>query len=122
MLKVLIVEDSPSQRELMISSLICNNYQVIAVENAMHGMELAVKEKPDVIITDITMDGMSGFEFCRLLRIHPSTRYIPVIACTTRNRNLDRLWAKKQGIDLYITKPYSQENIVQAVKIITNCY
>ena len=74
------------------------------------------KEKPDVIITDITMDGINGFEFCRLLKVYPDTENIPIIACTARDRDLDRFWGQKQGIDVYITKPYSQDEIVNAIE------
>ncbi|WP_309732104.1 response regulator [Chamaesiphon sp. OTE_75_metabat_556] len=116
MKKVLVVEDSQSERELITLYLEQNNYQVIAANNAEDGMELAAKQQPDVIITDITMEGINGFEFCRLLKVYPDTEKIPVIACTARDRELDRMWGQKQGIDLYITKPYSQEELIQAIE------
>ncbi len=118
MKKVLVVEDSQSERELITLYLEQNNYQVIAANNAEDGMELAAKQQPDVIITDITMEGINGFEFCRLLKVYPDTEKIPVIACTARDRELDRMWGQKQGIDLYITKPYSQEELIQAIESI----
>ena len=79
-------------------------------------MELAANQKPDVIVTDITMDGINGFEFCRLLKVYPDTEKIPIVACTARDRNLDRMWGQKQGIDVYITKPYSQADLISAIK------
>jgi two-component system, chemotaxis family, response regulator PixH len=118
MKKVLVVEDSQSERELITLYLEQNNYQVIAASNAEDGMELAAKQQPDVIVTDITMEGINGFEFCRLLKVYPDTEKIPVIACTARDRELDRMWGQKQGIDLYITKPYSQEELIQAIESI----
>jgi two-component system, chemotaxis family, response regulator PixH len=120
MKKVLVVEDSQSERELITLYLTNNNYQVIAASNAADGMELAAQEQPDVIITDITMEGMSGFEFCRLLKVYPDTEKIPVIACTARDREMDRMWGQKQGIDLYITKPYTQEELVKAIESVTS--
>jgi two-component system, chemotaxis family, response regulator PixH len=120
MKKVLVVEDSQSERELITLYLTNNNYQVIAASNAADGMELAAKQQPDVIITDITMEGMSGFEFCRLLKVYPDTEKIPVIACTARDREMDRMWGQKQGIDLYITKPYTQEELVQSIESVTS--
>jgi two-component system, chemotaxis family, response regulator PixH len=119
MKKVLVVEDSQSERELITLYLEKNNYQVISANNAEDGMELAAKQQPDVIITDITMEGINGFEFCRLLKVYPDTEKIPVIACTARDRELDRMWGQKQGIDLYITKPYSQEELVNAIESVT---
>jgi two-component system, chemotaxis family, response regulator PixH len=116
MTKILVVEDSQSEMELITLFLENNGYQVISANNAEDGMELAAKEKPDVIITDITMDGINGFEFCRLLKVYPDTQQIPIVACTARDRDLDRMWGQKQGIDVYITKPYSSEELVNAVK------
>ena len=116
MKKILVVEDSQSERDLITLYLEQNNYQVISTSNAADGMELAAKEKPDVIVTDITMDGVNGFEFCRLLKVYPDTEHIPIIACTARDRDLDRFWGQKQGIDVYITKPYSQVDLINAIE------
>lgn len=118
--KILIVEDSESQRELMIYLLESINYRVIYADNAADGMELAATQKPDAIVTDITMEGINGFEFCRLLKTYPDTQQIPIIACTARDRDLDRLWGQKQGIDIYITKPYSQADLIDAIKSVLN--
>jgi two-component system, chemotaxis family, response regulator PixH len=116
MRKILIVEDSQSERDLITLYLKNNNYQVISTNNAEDGMELAAKDKPDVIITDITMEGINGFEFCRLLKVYPDTSQIPIIACTARDRDLDRFWGQKQGIDVYITKPYSEQDLITAIE------
>jgi two-component system, chemotaxis family, response regulator PixH len=117
---ILVIEDSQSQRELIISYLENNYYRVFSTDNAADGMELAVEQKPDLIITDITMEGINGFEFCRLLKTYPDTQQIPIIACTARNSDLDRLWGQKQGIDVYVTKPYSEEDLINAIKQIIN--
>ncbi|WP_310489710.1 response regulator [Chamaesiphon sp. VAR_69_metabat_338] len=119
MKKILIVEDSQSERELTALYLQNHNYQVISASNADDGMELAAKEQPDAIVTDITMEGINGFEFCRLLKVYPDTEKIPVIACTARDRDLDRMWGEKQGIDFYITKPYSQAELITAIESAT---
>jgi two-component system, chemotaxis family, response regulator PixH len=120
MKKILIVEDSQAERELITLYLQNNNYQVIAAANAEDGMELAAKQQPDVIITDITMDGINGFEFCRLLKVYPDTSKIPIVACTARDRDLDRMWGQKQGIDVYITKPYSEADLITAIESVVN--
>ena len=116
MTKILVVEDSRSEMELITLYLQEKGYEVVSANNATDGMELAAKEQPDAIITDITMDGINGFEFCRLLKVYPDTEKIPIIACTARDRDLDRLWGQKQGIDVYITKPYSQAEIISAIE------
>jgi two-component system, chemotaxis family, response regulator PixH len=119
MKKILVVEDSQSERDLITLYLQNNNYQVIAASNAEEGMELAAKERPDAIVTDITMEGINGFEFCRLLKVYPDTEKIPVIACTARDREMDRMWGQKQGIDFYITKPYSPAELMSAIESAT---
>ena len=116
MTKILIVEDTPSEMQLMTLYLRDNGYQVVSANNAIDGLELVAKEKPDVVITDVVMEGMNGFEFCRTLKKNPETEGIPVIACTSRSQDLDKLWGKKQGVNVYVTKPYSQDDIVNAVK------
>ena len=116
MKKILVVEDSQSEIDLITVYLEQNNYQVISASNAADGMELAAQEKPDVIVTDITMEGVNGFEFCRLLKVYPDTEHIPIIACTARDRDMDRFWGQKQGIDVYITKPYSQVDLIKAIE------
>jgi two-component system, chemotaxis family, response regulator PixH len=116
MTTILVIEDSQSQRELLILHLENNHYQVISTDNAEDGMELAAKQQPDLIITDITMDGINGFELCRLLKAYPDTAQIPIIACTARDRDLDRFWGQKQGIDIYLTKPYSEAELIEAIE------
>ncbi|WP_309741413.1 MULTISPECIES: response regulator [unclassified Chamaesiphon] len=118
MIKILVVEDSQSERELITLLLQNNNYEVIATNNAEDGIELAVKHQPDAIVTDITMEGINGFEFCRLLKVYPDTEEIPIIACTARDRDLDRMWGQKQGIDFYLTKPYSEADLLKAIEAV----
>ncbi|MCY7368615.1 MAG: response regulator [Chamaesiphon sp.] len=120
MVKVLVVEDTPSEMKLMTLYLKDNGYQVVSANNAKDGLNLVDKEKPDVVITDVVMEGMNGFEFCRILKRNPDTSKIPVIACTSRDQDLDKLWGKKQGVDVYVTKPYSQDDIINAVKSVAN--
>jgi two-component system, chemotaxis family, response regulator PixH len=119
MVKILVVEDTPSEMQLMTLYLKDNGYQVISANNAKDGLDLVNSEKPDVVITDVVMEGMNGFEFCRVLKKNPETEQIPVIACTSRSQNLDKMWGKKQGVDVYVTKPYSQEDIIDAVKSVS---
>jgi two-component system, chemotaxis family, response regulator PixH len=120
MVKILVVEDTPSEMKLMTLYLKDNGYQVISTDNAKDGLAMVDKEKPDLVITDVVMEGMNGFEFCRTLKKNPDTEKIPVIACTSRSQDLDKIWGKKQGVDVYVTKPYSQEDIINAVNSVSN--
>ena len=68
-----------------------------------------------MVITDLVMPGMSGLEMCRAIKKVAITK-VPVIACTSKNQELDRLWGMKQGVDVYLTKPFTKEEILQAVR------
>lgn len=113
---ILIVEDTLSEMELMSHYLRESGYSVINAVSAREALNIAVEKRPDVIVTDIVMPGMSGFELCRNLKKHPATERVPVIICTSKNQEIDRLWGMKQGADAYITKPFTREQLVRAIK------
>lgn len=113
---ILIVEDSPSELELMSHYLKESGYEVIKATGAKEAIEKAVLHQPDVIITDVVMPGMSGFELCRSLKRNQATQEVPVVICSSKNQEIDRLWAMKQGADAYVTKPYTREQLLRAIK------
>lgn len=116
MVKILVVDDSNSERELIGNYLVEDGYKVIAAGDAKIALEKTHSENPDVIITDVVMPGMNGFELCRSLKKDPATKAIPIVVCTSKNQELDRLWGMKQGADVYVTKPFTKEDIIRAVK------
>jgi len=118
MVTILVVEDTPSERELMSHYLRERWYTVINAVSAQEALSKAIDQKPDVIITDVVMPGMSGFELCRSLKKHPVTEKVPIIICTSKNQEIDRLWGMKQGAEAYLTKPFTREQLVRAVKAI----
>lgn len=113
---ILIVEDTLSEMELISHYLRESGYSVISAVSAREALKIAVEKRPDVIVTDIVMPGMSGFELCRNLKKNPVTERVPVIICTSKNQEIDRLWGMKQGADAYITKPFTREQLVRAIK------
>lgn len=116
---ILIIEDSLSEMELMSHYLRESGFLVLNATGAKQGLEVALEQKPNVILTDVVMPGMSGFELCRSLKKNPETKKIPIIICTSKNQEIDRLWGMKQGADAYITKPFSREHLIQSVKSIS---
>ena len=118
MVKILVVEDSVSERELITSFLKEGGYTVISANNAKSALEFVSQQKFDAVITDVVMPGMNGFELCRSIKKNPETKNIPIIACTSKNQELDRLWGMKQGVDHYITKPFTREDIIRAIKVL----
>lgn len=113
---VLVVEDTPSEMELLSHYLRESGYSVIGVVTAKDALNKAIEIKPDVIITDVVMPGMSGFELCRSLKKNPVTQKVPIIICTSKGQEIDRLWGMRQGADVYITKPFTREQLIRAVR------
>jgi two-component system, chemotaxis family, response regulator PixH len=104
---VLLIDDNPSQLELMDNYLRESGHKIIKVTDAKKGLSIAVEQKPDVIVTDIVMPGMSGFELCRSLKNNPDTANVPIVICSSKNQEIDRLWGMRQGAVAYLTKPFS---------------
>lgn len=113
---ILIVEDTHSEMELMSHYLRESGYAVISAGTAKEALDKAIRQTPDVIVTDVVMPGMSGFELCRTLRKHPATERVPIVICSSKGQEIDRLWGMKQGADAYITKPFTREQLIRAVK------
>ncbi len=113
---VLIVEDTPSERELISHYLQEEGYSVIHAVTAQEGLDKAISSQPDVIVTDVVMPGMSGFELCRSLKREPETSNVPVVICSSKDQAIDRLWGMRQGADAYITKPFNREELLKIVK------
>jgi chemotaxis family two-component system response regulator PixH len=112
---VLIVEDTPSEMELMSHYLRESGCIVMSAVSAQEAIAQAQIQTPDVIVTDVVMPGMSGFELCRTLKQNPTTAGVPIVICTSKNQEIDRLWGLKQGADMYLTKPYTRDQLVRAV-------
>lgn len=113
---ILIVEDSPSELQLMSHYLEESGYNVIQATGAKEALEKAQSQNPDVIVTDVVMPGMSGFELCRSLKRNPATQKVPIVICSSKNQEIDRLWAMRQGADAYVTKPYTRDQLLRAIK------
>jgi two-component system, chemotaxis family, response regulator PixH len=119
MTTILIVEDNLAERELICHYLREGGYNVISAMSAQEALTLAGEKKPDVIVTDVVMPGMSGFELCRKLKQAPETEKIPIMICSSKNQEIDRLWGMKQGANAYLTKPFTREELIRALKSVS---
>ncbi len=115
MAKILVVDDTPSTRQLISGYLQDNGYQVIEAEDGKEALEKAIENIPDVVITDVVMPEMNGFELCRSLKKNPETQGAKIVVCTSKNQDIDRLWGMRQGADVYLTKPFTKDDIMQAI-------
>ncbi|MBL0358539.1 MAG: response regulator [Chitinophagaceae bacterium] len=92
-------------------------YKVLAANNGNNGVELARSFIPDLIVSEIMIDEMNGYEVLRLLLLTPATAEIPFIFCTTKSEKADRLFALKLGADDYVIKPFEFESFFLMVKM-----
>lgn len=120
MITILVVEDTASEMQLITSFLKEADYKVITANNGKEGLLKTLSEKPNVVITDLVMPEMNGLELCRSIKKNPTIQSIPVIACTSKNLELDRMWGIKQGIDVYVTKPFTKDEIINAIQSVTS--
>jgi len=116
LITVLIVEDSLSELELMSHYLNNGDYKIVKSRSAKQAFDIALKDNIDAIVTDVVMPEMSGFELCRLLKRNPVTQKLPVIICTSKNLEIDKLWGMKQGASAYLTKPLNRELLLNTIQ------
>ena len=102
---ILIVDDSPTERHILSELLTGAGYQVSTAESGDEGIERAKQIKPDLILMDVVMPGTNWFQATRALSKDEATKNIPVIMCTTKNQETDKLWGMRQGAHDYVTKP-----------------
>ncbi|HID03388.1 MAG TPA: response regulator [Desulfobacterales bacterium] len=113
--KILVVDDSPTELKLIIASLQEQNYTIISAFDGEECLQKALNEKPDLIILDVVMPKMDGFQACRKMKASPDLKHIPVIMLTSKNQKVDEFWGKKQGAAAYLTKPFDNEVLLKTV-------
>ncbi len=113
---VLVVDDSTMVRIILAECLESSGFEVIEAIDGIEAIEQIQAYRPDLVITDIVMPRMNGYELCRWIKSDPRTKGIPVMMCTTKGEDFDRYWGLKQGADAYIAKPYQPLEMVEAVK------
>lgn len=112
MAKVLIVDDSPTETYKLTSILEKHGHTVITAETGEVGVNVAKKHRPDLVLMDIVMPGLNGFQATRQLTKAPETSAIPVIIVTTKDQETDRVWGLRQGAKAYLTKPIEEKNLM----------
>ncbi|WP_254458840.1 twitching motility response regulator PilH [Xanthomonas sacchari] len=116
MARILIVDDSPSQLlgiQRIVEKL---GHETITATDGAAGVEAAKAALPDLVLMDVVMPNLNGFQATRTLRREPTTQNIPVILVTTKDQDTDRMWGMRQGARAYITKPFSEDELHEVIE------
>lgn len=115
MARILLIEDSPTDTAVLTRLLERHGHQVMASGSAEDGIEVCKRELPDVVLMDVVLPGMNGFQATRALSREPSTKAIPVLIVSTKGMETDRAWGMRQGARDYIVKPPSEEALIARI-------
>jgi twitching motility two-component system response regulator PilH len=113
---VLVVEDSVTQREMISDLLKGSGLSVTVASDGVEALEQIQGKRPDLVVLDIVMPRMNGYEVCRRLKADPKTQNVPVVMCSSKGEEFDRYWGMKQGADAYIAKPFQPKELIGTVK------
>lgn len=116
MTKILVVDDSTTQREYISSLLKQRGYTVAIARNGEEAIALVSKYAFDLVVLDVVMPGMNGYEVCRKIKGDPNTKKVPVVMCSTKDQEFDRVWGMRQGADAYIVKPFDPPELISTVR------
>ena len=110
--KILVVDDTPSNVKLLVDILGAKGYAVVTATNGTEALECVEREAPDLVLLDVMMPGMSGYDVCRKLRDNPATAMLPVIMVTALDPGQERVKGIDAGADDFLTKPIDRKSVV----------
>jgi len=114
--KILLVDDSKTELHVLSELLLKRGYQVRTAENGEEAMKRLAEEKPDLILMDVVMPGQNGFQLTRTITRDERFADVPVIMCTSKNQETDRVWGMRQGATDYVVKPVKAEELIAKIK------
>lgn len=113
---ILVVEDSPTQREIILELLKGSKLKVTVANDGVEALEQIQLSCPDVVVLDVVMPRMNGYELCRKIKTDPKTQNVRVVMCSSKGEEFDRHWGMKQGADAYIVKPFQATEFLGTLK------
>ena len=117
--KILVVEDSPTERRLLSDILTQKGYEVIVAVDGDEAVAKAKSEMPDLVLMDVVMPGVNGFQATRSITRDQATKHIPVIICTTKGQETDKIWGMRQGALAYLVKPIDAKQLLERIATIS---
>jgi len=115
MARILIVDDSPSQLMGIRRIVEKLGHQAVTAEDGAAGVRAAKEHLPDLILMDVVMPNLNGFQATRTIKRDPETGHIPVILVTTKDQETDRVWGMRQGARGYLTKPFTEKELAETI-------
>jgi twitching motility two-component system response regulator PilH len=116
MARILIVDDSPTQTLSLAKILKKNGHDVMTAKDGAEGIQVAKAELPDLVLMDVVMPRVNGFQATRQITKNPSTSHIPVIIVTTKDQETDKIWGERQGAKGYVVKPVEEAILIETIK------
>ena len=113
--KILIVDDSPTERYYLTEILERNGFTVTTAENGDDAMAKIRADRPELILMDVVMPGANGFQVTRAIARDPELSDVPIIICSTKNQETDRIWGLRQGARDYLVKPVDQDELLARI-------
>ena len=113
--RILVVDDSATERYMLKDLLTKAGYDVVSSENGEDAIVKAKQVKPDLILMDVVMPGLNGFQATRAISRDPETKSIPVIMCTSKSQETDKIWGLRQGARDYVVKPVDRELLLAKI-------
>ncbi|MGQ1738702.1 response regulator [Acinetobacter baumannii] len=120
MARILIVDDSPTETFRFKEILTKHGYDVLEASNGADGVTLAKAEQPDLVLMDVVMPGVNGFQATRQITRDEDTKHIPVVIVSTKDQATDRVWGKRQGAINYLIKPIEEKQLIDVIKQFLN--
>lgn len=115
MAKILVVDDSQTQVQSIVKILTKHGHQTISAEDGDSAVNVARTELPDLILMDVVMPGLNGFQATRHITKNEGTQHIPVIMLSSKDQETDKVWAERQGASGYLIKPASEKDLMAAI-------
>jgi twitching motility two-component system response regulator PilH len=115
MARILVVEDSPADTYKIVNTLSRQGHQVLTAATGVDGVTMASEEQPDIILMDVVMLGINGFQATRQITRSDKTAHIPVVIVSNKSQDADRVWGERQGACGYLTKPLDERMLIKTV-------
>ena len=114
--KILVVDDSPTDLQWFRDLLSKKGFEVLTADSGEEGVSKTKAEMPDLVLMDVVMPGLNGFQATRAISRDPATRAVPIIMCTSKTQETDKIWGMRQGARDYIVKPVDADELVGKIK------